>query len=75
PAAAPEAAPAAAEGTAAAKAAQPVNDQVSAETVVEILEFSDFQCPFCSKVGPTLTELKATYGAKLRVEFLHQPLS
>ncbi len=42
--------------------------------VVEILEFSDFQCPFCSRVNPTLKELKTTYGDKLKVVFLHQPL-
>ena len=41
---------------------------------VEILEFSDFQCPFCSRVEPTMTELKKTYGDKLKVTFLHQPL-
>ncbi|MBL8785771.1 MAG: thioredoxin domain-containing protein [Deltaproteobacteria bacterium] len=42
--------------------------------VVEIIEFSDFQCPFCSRVTPTLKELKTTYGDKLKVTFLHQPL-
>jgi len=41
---------------------------------VEIIEFSDFQCPFCSKVVPTLAELKSTYGDQIRVTFLHQPL-
>jgi len=41
---------------------------------VEIIEFSDFQCPFCSKVEPTLTELRKTYGDNLRVTFLNQPL-
>ena len=42
--------------------------------LVEILEFSDFQCPFCSRVTPTLKEIKSTYGDKVRVVFLHQPL-
>ncbi|MFO0746933.1 MAG: thioredoxin domain-containing protein [Myxococcota bacterium] len=41
---------------------------------VDIIEFSDFQCPFCSRVEPTLTEIKKTYGDNLRVTFLHQPL-
>jgi len=45
------------------------------DAVVEILEFSDFQCPFCSRVNPTLKEIKAAYGDKLRVVFLHQPLT
>jgi protein-disulfide isomerase len=42
--------------------------------LVEIIEFSDFQCPFCTRVVPTLKELKTTYGDKLKVSFLHQPL-
>ncbi|MCC6624030.1 MAG: thioredoxin domain-containing protein [Deltaproteobacteria bacterium] len=41
---------------------------------VEIIEFSDFQCPFCTKVLPTLNEIKSTYGDQVRVTFLHQPL-
>lgn len=75
PAENPQAPAAPTEGAAEPKGAAPVAPQVSAETIVEILEFSDFQCPFCSKVGPTLKELKATYGDKVRVEFLHQPLT
>jgi len=46
----------------------------SPNAVVEIIEFSDFQCPFCSRVGPTMKEIKTTYGDKVKVTFLHQPL-
>ncbi|MFP2910045.1 DsbA family protein [Pyxidicoccus sp. 3LFB2] len=42
---------------------------------VTIVEFSDFECPFCSRVGPTLTEIKKNYAKDVRVVFRHQPLS
>jgi len=41
---------------------------------VTIIEFSDFQCPFCSRVVPTLKQIQETYGDKVRVAFKHQPL-
>ena len=42
---------------------------------VTIIEFSDFQCPFCSRVIPSLDQAKATYGDKLRLVFRQFPLS
>ncbi|MCB9733499.1 MAG: thioredoxin domain-containing protein [Deltaproteobacteria bacterium] len=42
---------------------------------VEIIEFSDFQCPFCSRVIPTVKQIEQTYGDSVKVTFLHQPLS
>ena len=42
---------------------------------VTITEFSDFQCPFCSRVGPPLTEVQKRYGDKVKVVFAHYPLS
>ena len=41
---------------------------------VTIVEFSDFQCPFCSRVVPTLHDLEKQYEGKVRVIFKHQPL-
>jgi len=41
---------------------------------VTIVEFSDFQCPFCSRVVPTMAELEKTYGGQIRVNFRHNPL-
>ena len=38
--------------------------------------FSEFQCPFCARVEPTLEQLKVTYGPeKLRLVWKNQPLS
>ena len=39
-----------------------------------IVEFSDFQCPFCGRVNPTLAQINQTYGDKVRVAFKHLPL-
>jgi protein-disulfide isomerase len=41
---------------------------------VTIVLFSDFQCPFCARVGPTLDEAQRQYGDKVRVVWKHQPL-
>ncbi len=41
---------------------------------VTIVEFSDFQCPFCSRAAKTVSELKKKYGNKIKVAFKHFPL-
>jgi protein-disulfide isomerase len=42
---------------------------------VTIVEFSDFQCPFCSRGAAATTEIKKKYGTKVRVVFRQFPLS
>ncbi|WP_437615036.1 thioredoxin domain-containing protein [Sorangium sp. So ce834] len=45
-----------------------------ATALVTIVEWSDFQCPFCSKVVPTLDEIVKTYGDKVRFVWKNNPL-
>jgi protein-disulfide isomerase len=42
---------------------------------VTIVEFSDFECPFCSKAASTVTEVKKKYGDKVHFVFRQFPLS
>jgi len=42
---------------------------------VTIVVFSDFQCPFCSRVEPTLKQVRDTYGPrKVRLVWKNNPL-
>ena len=41
---------------------------------VTILEFSDFQCPYCSRGASVVEEVKQAYGDKVEVVFKHFPL-
>jgi protein-disulfide isomerase len=45
-----------------------------ADARVTIVEFSDFHCPFCKRVQPTLNELLAKYPNDVRLVYKHMPL-
>jgi protein-disulfide isomerase len=42
---------------------------------VTIVEFSDFQCPFCSRLEPVLRAVLKKYDSKVRLAYRHFPLS
>ena len=39
------------------------------------MEFSDFECPFCSKAEETVSQVMEKYAGKVRLVFRHFPLS
>jgi protein-disulfide isomerase len=41
---------------------------------VRIIEFSDFECPFCLRAFPTVQQVLATYGDRVRFVYRHYPL-
>jgi protein-disulfide isomerase len=45
-----------------------------ADAKVTIVEFSDFQCPFCSRVVPTVDKIMKDYPKQVRLFFRHNPL-
>jgi protein-disulfide isomerase len=71
------------EGAAAAAAAPAARVAVATEghpsrgavdAPVTIVEFSDFECPFCARVGPILRQLEEAYGGKVRRVYRQFPL-
>ncbi len=41
---------------------------------VTMVEFADFECPYCRQEEPVVADLEAAYGADLRVVYKHLPL-
>jgi protein-disulfide isomerase len=56
----------------AASAASPAKGPSAAP--VEIVEFSDFQCPYCLRAHPTVTQVLNTYGDRVHFVYRHYPL-
>ncbi len=45
-----------------------------ADAPITIVEFSEYQCPFCGRVTPTLKALEQKYAGKVRLVFKDFPL-
>ena len=45
-----------------------------ANAPIELIEFSDFQCPFCQRANPTVQQVLTTYGDRIRFVYRHYPL-
>ena len=52
--------------------ADPVRGNPSAP--ITIVEFSDYQCPFCARVNPTLARVREVYGDRVKIVFKDYPL-
>ncbi len=47
----------------------------SANAPVTLVEFSDFQCPYCGAIYPTLKRVEQTFGSQVSVAFKQFPLT
>ena len=47
----------------------------AADAAVTIVLFEDFQCPYCSTMGPASDKLLKAFPSQLRVVYMHYPLS
>ncbi|MBF0184272.1 MAG: thioredoxin domain-containing protein [Magnetococcales bacterium] len=45
-----------------------------ADAPITLIEFSDFECPYCRRAQGVLQELEKGYGDKIRFVFRHYPL-
>jgi protein-disulfide isomerase len=45
-----------------------------ADALVTVIEFSDYECPFCKRAEPTVAQMLKEYAGKVRLEFRHFPL-
>jgi protein-disulfide isomerase len=68
----PQAAPAAEAAKVEVRRDDPARGPATAPVTVVL--FSDFQCPFCARVEPTLKQIEETYRGKVRIVWKHQPL-
>lgn len=45
------------------------------EAPITVVEYSDFQCPFCASTAPTIKALYDKYPEQVRIAYKHFPLS
>jgi Na+:H+ antiporter, NhaA family len=55
----------------------PARDHVrgGADAPVTLVEYGDFQCPYCGEAYPVVNELVERFGDQLRLVFRHMPLA
>ncbi len=70
-----EATAAAARNVELATLAEDVPFKGAADAPVTIIEFSDFQCPYCSKAADTVAQILAKYPNDVKFVFQHFPLN
>jgi protein-disulfide isomerase len=46
----------------------------AADASVKVIEFGDYECPYCKGVEPLLSKLQAQYGPKLAIAYKDAPL-
>ncbi|HKB43034.1 MAG TPA: DsbA family protein [Chitinophagaceae bacterium] len=60
------------------KLTQPINKddhiQGPANARITLVEYGDFQCPYCGMAYPIIKNIQAEFGKKLRFVFRHFPL-
>lgn len=45
------------------------------DAAITIVEFSDFECPFCGRFEPVLGEIQKAYPTQIRLVYRHMPLT
>jgi protein-disulfide isomerase len=45
-----------------------------ANAAVTLVEFSDFQCPFCGRFAPTLKQIEQNFGDRVRIVYRQYPI-
>jgi len=45
------------------------------DAIVTIVEFSDFECPYCQRVAPTIDQIVAKYPTQVRFVYRNLPLN
>ena len=46
-----------------------------ANAPIQIIEFSDFQCPYCQRANPAIEQVLKTYGDRIHFVYRHFPLA
>lgn len=57
------------------RADEPSNIYGNPDAPITIVEFSDFECPFCARLHPTLMQLVDESAGEIKWEFRHLPLA